>query len=51
MNVRVQWEADNDIQLPSVVEIPNDINQDFIAKWLSDSFGYLVSSYCIICSS
>ena len=32
--------------LPLSVDIPEDIGEEDIADWLSDEYGYCVSSYC-----
>lgn len=44
--VSVNWETDGEIvDLPKVVEIPKDIDDEEIADYLSDKYGWLVNSY------
>jgi hypothetical protein len=43
------WETDGyDIDLPNEVIIPNNIDEEYIADYLSDEYGYLVISFEII---
>lgn len=44
----IEWDTEeNDVQLPSEVELEQDINEDEIADYLSDTYGYCVFSYSI----
>lgn len=47
--IKVNWETDGyDVDLPTVVEIPDDIDLDAIGEvedYLSDTYGYLVNSW------
>ena len=47
----VDWETDRtpieEIGLPTKVDIPNDIDGDDIADWLSDKYGFLVNGFYI----
>ena len=44
----IDWETDGDEEakkeLPTKVRIPDDINEDEVADWLSDEYGWLVNS-------
>ena len=43
MKFKVDWETDGEeVRLPSVVEVPDDISLDDVADWLSDEYGWLV---------
>ena len=51
MKVKVDWDTTDDEHpdgqdagLPKVVEVPNDIEPDAIADWLSDNYGWCVNS-------
>ena len=50
MLVVVDWDTDgvpsNELGLPSEVKIPEDIPEDRVADYLSDTYGYCVNSYC-----
>lgn len=37
----------NDYNIPTEVEIPNEIEEDDIADYLSDEYGFLVESFNI----
>ena len=42
---KVNWETDgNDIDLPKIVDVPNDIEPEYVADWLSDKYGWLINS-------
>lgn len=45
----VDWEIDEtpieEIGLPTEVDVPNDIDIDDIADWLSDEYGFLVNGF------
>lgn len=44
--VQVEWDTDDEeIPLPSVVEIPNEIHKNDITDYLSDIYGFCVRSY------
>lgn len=49
--INIDWETDgNDINLPTKVELPNNIEEDdfdSINDYLSDTYGYLVNTYSI----
>lgn len=49
MRVSVNWETDGiNADLPKEVDIPEGIEEDEIADWLSDKYGWLVNSFTII---
>ena len=47
--VYVNWETDGyslkELGLPSEVDVPKDIEEEDIADWLSDEYGFLVNSF------
>ena len=47
--VYVDWETDGtpieDIGLPTEVDVPNNIDTEDIADWLSDEYGFLVNGF------
>lgn len=49
MKVYPKWETDgysvNELGLPTEVEVPNNIEEEDIADWLSDEYGFLVESF------
>jgi len=46
--VEIKWETDGlDINLPTCIEIPQEISEEQITDYLSDMTGYLVQSYNI----
>ena len=49
IRVYVNWETDGysleKLGLPSEVDVPKDIEEEDIADWLSDEYGYLVESF------
>lgn len=43
----IEWETDGEIvDLPDEVEVPNDLDDNEIAEYLSDTYGWLVNSFC-----
>lgn len=43
MNVKVEWETDGEaVDLPEIVTVPEDVEEDQVSDWLSDEFGWLV---------
>ena len=52
MKVKVNWDTDNypleECNLKEFVDIPNDIEEEDIADYLSDEYGYLVESFEIL---
>lgn len=52
IRVHVNWETDGylleELGLPSEVDVPKDIEEDDIADYLSDEYGYLVESFEIL---
>ena len=47
--VSVEWDTDGkDVDdLPEEVEVPSDIDEEDIADWLSDEYGYCVESFYV----
>lgn len=49
IKVYVNWETDGhsleELGLPSEVDVPKDIEEEDIADWLSDEYGFLVNSF------
>lgn len=47
MRVFVAWDTDGEdiVGLPNPAEVPNDIEEDEIADWLSDEYGWCVKSW------
>lgn len=47
--VNIVWDTDNDQKvfdnLPQVIEIPNYIEEDCVADYLSDEFGFCCKSF------
>lgn len=46
--VKVDWCVDNEsdlADLPEVVEVPFDMDDDDISDWLSDEYGFLVNAW------
>jgi len=45
----IDWETDGidikELNLPTEVEIPNEVDEDEIADYLSDNYGFLVNSF------
>jgi hypothetical protein len=55
--VKIAWDIDRDDYInlseqdmlpPTEVELPDDIQEDDIADWLSDSYNWCVNSFEII---
>lgn len=45
---RIDWETDGyDVDLPKEVEVPSEIDEDGIADYLSDTYGYLVNGFSL----
>jgi hypothetical protein len=54
MKIKVVWDTSDDecdvgpsaedCGLPEIVEVPDDIDEDDIADWLSDGYGFCVYS-------
>lgn len=43
----IDWETDGEIvELPDEVEVPNDLDDNEIAEYLSDTYGWLVNGFC-----
>jgi hypothetical protein len=43
----ITWVTDGeDVTLPTEVEVPDGLNGDGIADYLSDEYGFLVCSFC-----
>ena len=47
----IVWDTDGEdpkeLELPTEVEVPGDVEEDEIADWLSDEYGYCVESYAL----
>ena len=46
--VNIAWSVDEteDLEeLPVEVEVPDEVNEEDIADWLSDQYGYLIESF------
>jgi hypothetical protein len=44
----IKWDTDGEnVELPTEVEIPNDIEDDEIADYLSDEYGWCIESFNI----
>jgi len=44
MKFRVDWDTDEEgIQLPEIVDVPDDVELDDVADWLSDKYGWCVN--------
>lgn len=46
--VNIDWDCDSDVELPNKVRIPNDIEDDEIADYISDNYGWCIKSFNII---
>jgi len=45
--IEVYWDTDGeDVDLPEVVEVPEDIDDEDIADYISDEYGWCVESWC-----
>lgn len=42
-----EYDAVNENVLPESAKIPDDVNRDEIADYLSDNYGYLVKSFVV----
>lgn len=42
----IKWETDGaeDVNLPTEVDVPDNVDEDMIADYLSDTYGFLVES-------
>lgn len=47
--IEVFWDTDGapveDFELPTIVDVPIDIEEDDISDWLSDEYGFCVESW------
>lgn len=47
----IKWDCDGldqeELDLPSEVEVPNELEEDEIADWLSDEYGWCVEYFSI----
>lgn len=44
----IDWDTENDdLDLPNEVEIPNEIDEEMIADYLSDTYGFCINSFNI----
>ncbi len=44
--IKVEWDTEGEaVDLPSVVEIPTDLEDDEVAEWLSEHYGWTVLSW------
>ena len=47
----IVWDTDGgdpkELDLPTEVEVPGDVEEDEIADWLSEEYGYCVESYAL----
>jgi hypothetical protein len=42
----IKWETDGyAVDLPSSVDIPSNVEEEYIADYLSDEYGFLVESF------
>ena len=49
MKVQVNWDTDNEsIDLPNMVDVPDNMEEEDIADWLSDKYGWCVNSFVTI---
>lgn len=45
----IQWETDGEaVDLPASVAIPDNVDGDEVADYLSDEYGYLVASFSLV---
>lgn len=48
ISIDIKWDTDNEVvDLPSQVEIPQDIAEDDVADYLADLYGFCVFSYSV----
>ena len=43
----LEYDENDDLDLPNEVEIPNDIDEEMIADYLSDTYGFCINSFTI----
>ena len=44
----IKWETDGEVvELPTEVEVDDDLDEDEIADYLSDEYGWLVESFSL----
>lgn len=44
----IKWETDGEVvELPTEVEVDDDLDEDEIADYLSDEYGWLVESFAL----
>jgi hypothetical protein len=44
----IKWETDGEVvDLPSVVDVPDGLDDDEIADYLSDTYGWLLESFAL----
>ena len=47
ITVEVNWETDGEVvSLPTIVEVPRDVDYEEISDWLSQKYGWLVEGWC-----
>ena len=45
---KIKWETDGyEVSLPTEVDVPDTIEEDEIADYLSDEYGWLVESFAL----
>lgn len=45
---RIEWETDGEaVSLPTEVEVPDGLDDDGIAEYLSDTYGWLVRGFAV----
>jgi hypothetical protein len=45
---RIDWETDGaDVNLPTEVEVDDNLDDDAVADYLSDTYGFLVNSFSL----
>lgn len=46
----IKWDTDGysakELGLPKEVELPDDLDEEDVADWLSDTYGWCVEAYC-----
>lgn len=40
--------SEDDLGLPTEVEVPDDVDPDDVADWLSDEYGFCINSFQIL---
>lgn len=44
----IKWDTDGEPhELPGIVDLPDDLEEDAVADWLSDRFGFCVFSLTV----